>query len=355
MTENKKDNYELAGVDIDGANETLKAYASLAKSTSNENVIADIGPFGGAFSLTDYKQPILISSTDGVGTKLLLAKSTNKLKMIGGDLVNHCVNDVMCAGASPLFFLDYIGAGPNLSQADRIELVEGMAKACSENKVALVGGETADLPDLYLKDAFDIVGFLVGAVEKENMIDGTKIDEGDLLFGVPSNGLQTNGFSIIRKIWNLDGSVENDSRILNVNEKKLNANLGEALMQPHLSYKNLLDRFIALDSEFIRGIAHITGGGIALNLERIIPKDFKAVVNLNEYEIPILYNVIKEKGNLSYQEMFKIFNMGIGMILVINKDLFFKYQNELSQLLPLGHIIKNENNDNLVHVESEYL
>ena len=355
MTENKKDSYELAGVDIDGANETLKAYANLAKSTSNDNVIADIGPFGGAFSLNNYKQPILISSTDGVGTKLLLAKSTNKLKMIGEDLVNHCVNDVMCAGANPLFFLDYIGAGPKLSQADRIELVEGMAKACSENNVALVGGETADLPDLYLKDAFDIVGFLVGAVEKENMIDGNKIAEGDMLFGVPSNGLQTNGFSIIRKIWNLDGSVENDSKILNVNDKKLSSNLGEALMQPHLSYKNLLDKLIGLDSEFIRGIAHITGGGIALNLERIIPKDFTAVVNLNEYEIPILYNVIKEKGSLSFEEMFKIFNMGIGMILVINKDLCVKYQNELSQFLSLGQIIKNENDKTLVRVESKYL
>ena len=355
MTENKKDSYELAGVDIDGANETLKVFANLAKSTSNTNVLADIGPFGGAFSLTNFKEPVLISSTDGVGTKLLLAKSTNKLKMIGEDLVNHCVNDVMCAGANPLFFLDYIGAGPNLSQADRIELVEGMAKACFENNVALVGGETADLPDLYLQNAFDIVGFLVGAVEKENMIDGTAIVEGDMLFGVPSNGLQTNGFSIIRKIWNLDGSVENDSKILNVNEKKLNTNLGEALMKPHLSYKDLLDKYIAIDNDFVKGIAHITGGGIALNLERIIPKDFTAVVNLKEYKIPALYEVIKEQGNLSFKEMFKIFNMGIGLILVINKDLYTDYQNELIDLLPLGHIIKNENEDSLVYVESEYL
>ena len=355
MTDNKKDSYELAGVDIDGANETLKAYANLAKSTSNDNVLADIGPFGGAFSLTKYKEPVLISSTDGVGTKLLLAKSTNNLKMIGEDLVNHCVNDVMCAGADPLFFLDYIGAGPKLSQADRIELVAGMAKACSENNVALVGGETADLPDLYLNEAFDIVGFLVGAVEKENMIDGKKIAEGDKLFGVPSNGLQTNGFSIIRKIWNLDGSIENDSKILNVNEKKLNSNLGEALMQPHLSYKSLLDKYIALDDDLIRGIAHITGGGIALNLERIIPKDFTAIVDLKDYQIPVLYEVIMSKGDLSFPEMFKIFNMGIGMILVMNNDLCTKYQDELSQLLPLGHIKKNLNDAELVHVESKYL
>ena len=174
--ENQEKIYESAGVDIHAANETLKAYAKLAKKTMNSNVLSDIGPFGAAFKLANYKNPVLISSTDGVGTKLLLAKTTNNLKMMGEDLVNHCVNDVMCAGALPLFFLDYIGAGPDLSQNDRIELVDGMTKACKENNVALIGGETADLPDLYLSNAFDIVGFMVGAVEQEDLIDGTKME-----------------------------------------------------------------------------------------------------------------------------------------------------------------------------------
>lgn len=353
--ENQDKIYESAGVDIQAANETLKAYAKLAKKTMNSNVLSDIGPFGAAFKLANYKNPVLISSTDGVGTKLLLAKTTNSLKMMGEDLVNHCVNDVMCAGALPLFFLDYIGAGPDLSQNDRIELVDGMTKACKENNVALIGGETADLPDLYLSNAFDIVGFMVGAVEQDDIIDGTKMEPGDQLYAVPSNGLQTNGFTMIRKIWNLNGSIEHDSSILSQNIEGLDKSLGRALMQPHLSYKDIILKIIETDPNALRGIAHITGGGIALNLERIIPENLSASVNLSNFTHPSLYKIIKEQGDLTYEEMFEVFNMGIGIIFVINNNIINKIKHHLNNLIHVGEISSSTNNQMKVKVISEHL
>ncbi|MFB0900458.1 MAG: phosphoribosylformylglycinamidine cyclo-ligase [Dehalococcoidia bacterium] len=350
MSTNENQSYESAGVDIHTANETLKAYAELAKKTMNENVLADIGPFGSVFKLSNYKEPVLVSSTDGVGTKLLLAKSTDRLSMMGEDLVNHCVNDVMCAGATPLFFLDYIGAGPNLSQEDRIELVKGMTKACLENDVALVGGETADLPDLYLKNAFDIVGFMLGASEKNKIVDGSKISAGDILYAIPSKGLQTNGFSMIRKIWNLNGEIEHDSKILSQKIDGLDMNLGDSLMQPHLSFKNVIDELIYRNHDGISGIAHITGGGIALNLERIIPAQVKAVVDLSRYEIPAIYKIIHDQSSLSDKEMFEIFNMGIGMILVINKESLPLFRGIIDNFIEIGFIEKNINKNDKVEV-----
>jgi phosphoribosylformylglycinamidine cyclo-ligase len=269
---------------------------------------------------------------------------------MGEDLVNHCVNDVMCAGATPLFFLDYIGAGPNLSQEDRIELVKGMTKACLENDVALVGGETADLPDLYLKNAFDIVGFMLGASEKNKIVDGSKISAGDILYAIPSKGLQTNGFSMIRKIWNLNGEIEHDSKILSQKIDGLDMNLGDSLMQPHLSFKNVIDELIYRNHDGISGIAHITGGGIALNLERIIPAQVKAVVDLSRYEIPAIYKIIHDQSSLSDKEMFEIFNMGIGMILVINKESLPLFRGIIDNFIEIGFIEKNINKNDKVEV-----
>jgi phosphoribosylformylglycinamidine cyclo-ligase len=302
--------YRNAGVDIDAGNETVRRIRSLARSTFTAGVLSDIGSFGGLFALDRdrYREPVLVSSADGVGTKLKVAFMTGRHDTVGADLVNHCVNDVLVQGAVPLFFLDYLATG-RLSPAVAEQIVAGVARGCRENGCALIGGETAEMPGFYGDGEYDIAGFIVGVVEKSKLIDGRGIRPGDALIGLPSAGLHTNGYSLARKIcfevagWTSDTLVQ-----------ELGATVGDALLAPHRSYLSLVRPL--LDQDLVKGLAHITGGGITENLPRILPEGCAAQIDRNAWQVPALFRVLEQRGGLARAEMFRAFNMGIGLIVV---------------------------------------
>jgi len=302
--------YRNAGVDIDAGNETVRRIRSLAKSTFTPGVLSDIGSFGGLFALDRerFREPVLVSSADGVGTKLKLAFMTGRHDTVGADLVNHCVNDVLVQGASPLFFLDYLATG-RLSPAVAEQVVAGVARGCRENGCALIGGETAEMPGFYADGEYDIAGFVVGVVEKSKLIDGRNIQPGDVLIGLPSAGLHTNGYSLARKIcfevagWAPDTFVP-----------ELGATVADALLAPHLSYLPVIQPL--LERGLVKGLAHITGGGITDNLPRILPDGCAAQIDRATWQVPALFRVLQERGGIEQAEMFRAFNMGIGLIVV---------------------------------------
>jgi len=306
-------NYRESGVDIQKGNETVKRIKPLVKQTFTANVLSELGSFGGLYALDKDKwsRPVLISSTDGVGTKLCVARAAGKYDTIGQDLVNHSVNDIFVHGATPLFFLDYIGI--NRVDPDRIEqVVSGMVKACKEHNMALIGGETAEMPAIYAKDDLDLVGTIIGCVEQDRIINGSGIREDDLLIGFPSTGLHTNGFSLARRILFDKQKLKVESYI-----EDLGKSVGEALLTVHKSYYHELKGFA--DPERVHGMAHITGGGIAGNLTRIIPEGLSAEIDLKRWEVPEIFRYIQRVGKISDQEMYKVFNMGIGFIAVAEK------------------------------------
>lgn len=307
--------YAAAGVDVAAADETVRRYAELARSTARPEVLGGVGPFAALFQLdvSKYRQPVIVSSADGVGTKLQLAAALGRYGDVGRDLVNHCVNDILTTGAEPLFFLDYLGTN-GLAQERRVEVVAGMAAACRENGVALVGGETADMPDVYRAGDYDIAGFIVGVVERDAVIDGSRIVEGDALIALPSTGLQTNGYSLVREIWGVGKGLgeANDRAVLDRHYEELGGTLGDALLTVHGSFRPavhpLLDR--------IHGIAHITGGGIPGNLGRVFPSHLAAAVDSSTWEVPALFRIIQSAGNIAEAEMFRTFNMGVGLVVM---------------------------------------
>jgi phosphoribosylformylglycinamidine cyclo-ligase len=310
----KRNKYKDAGVDIQAGEEALSRIKPLVRQTFNTNVISDIGSFGGLyhFDCKNLREPILVASTDGVGTKLLVAKMANKFDTIGRDLVNHCVNDILVQGAFPLFFLDYIGTGH--IEIERVEeIVKGLVIACKENNTSLIGGETAEMPGIYHKDDFDLVGTIVGFVEKENIIDGTEITEGDLIIGFPSTGLHTNGYSLARKVFFKKLHLNIDSIIPDIG-----MTVAESLLTVHKSYLAELSPLI--QTRKIKGMAHITGGGIPGNLKRIIPDGLCAKIELNTWDPPEIFKVIQKAGAVDTEEMFEVFNMGIGLIAVVDRD-----------------------------------
>jgi len=302
--------YKSSGVDIDAGNETVRRIRGLARSTFTSGVLSDIGTFGGLFQLDtgQSRHPVLVASADGVGTKLKVAFLANRHNTVGVDLVNHCVNDILVQGAEPLFFLDYLATGrlsPDVAEA----VIRGMAAACRDNGCALLGGETAEMPGMYADGEYDLAGFIVGVVDRERLINGRTIAVGDVLVGVPSSGLHTNGYSLARRIVFDTLGLRVDSHV-----PELSMTVGDALLEPHRSYLNLIRPI--LDGGRVKGMAHITGGGITDNLPRVLPHGTAAVIDAKSWKVPPLFRWLQQNGRVPIEDMMRTFNMGIGLIIV---------------------------------------
>ena len=302
--------YSDAGVDIDAATRATDRIKELARRTFNQRTLSEIGSFGGMFdgAFPDLKQPVLVASADGVGTKLKIAFATGVHNTVGRDLVNHCVNDILVQGARPLFFLDYVATG-KLSPEVVASVVEGVTNGCRENGCVLLGGETAEMPGFYGDGEYDIAGFIVGVVDREKIIDGKTIAPRDVLLALPSAGLHTNGYSLARKLFFEVAGYEPQTRIA-----EIGMTAGEALLLPHLSYLPPLDGL--LDRGVIKGLAHITGGGLTDNIPRILPDGTAVQIKKDSWPIPPLFELLRRLGNVSDEEMYRTFNMGVGMVIV---------------------------------------
>ena len=303
--------YADAGVSFAEADRASSKIKRFAKQTFNSNVLTGIGSFGAAYALRDgeFKKPVLISSADGVGTKLKMAFATGTHDTIGQDLVNHCVNDIAVQGARPLFFLDYFATG-KLDAGVTGQVVKGLSIACRENGCALIGGETAEMPDMYSEGEYDLAGFIVGAAERSQMLDGRKIKEGDALIGLPSTGLHTNGYSLARKLFFETAKYDPDTKV-----PELGSTAGRELLKVHRSYLKPIQALMA--KKLLRGAAHITGGGISDNTPRMLPAGLCARVQTGSWPVLPVFNLLREIGNISAGEMLRTFNMGIGMILAV--------------------------------------
>jgi phosphoribosylformylglycinamidine cyclo-ligase len=300
--------YRQAGVDIDAGNEVVRRIRLLAKGTHTSGVLSEIGSFGGLFHLgsAGIDDPVLVASADGVGTKLRVAFMAGVHDTIGRDLVNHCVNDILVQGAQPLFFLDYL-ATARLDPDVAVQIVEGLAAACRENGCALLGGETAEMPGFYADGEYDVAGFIVGAAPRGQIIDGRRIAAGDVLIGLPSSGLHTNGYSLARRIAFDVAGLRVDSHV-----PELGTTIGEALLVPHRSYLPMIRPL--LDGGLVSGMAHITGGGITENLPRMLPPGTGAVIRRAAWEVPAVFRWLAATGGVSEDEMLRAFNMGIGLV-----------------------------------------
>lgn len=307
--------YKSAGVDIEAGENAVKAIKDRVRSTFNANVLSELGSFGGLYRLdkTAWENPILVSSTDGVGTKLLVAIQAKVYDTVGQDLVNHCVNDILVQGALPQFFLDYIGVG-KLKEDIITKLIDGFVKACLENSCALIGGEMAEMPGLYQEHDFDLAGTIVGLVEEAQLLPRSTIQAGDILIGLPSTGLHTNGYSLARKVLFEIMGLTVDSYV-----EDLSGNLAEKLLAVHKSYLPILRPH--LQDADLKALAHITGGGIAGNLSRVLPQGLQAEIDLPKENIPALFHLIQQGGNVSTQVMRQSFNLGIGMICIVSSKL----------------------------------
>ncbi len=305
--------YARAGVDIDAQEKGLARVKKLARSTFIPGVLSEIGSFGGLFrpDLAGMSEPVLVASADGVGTKLAVARMAGDYSSVGRDLVNHCVNDALVQGAEPLFFLDYVGAGV-LEPERMVELVSGVADGCRENGCALLGGETAEMPGFYQPGDYELVGFIVGLVDRPRLLDGSRVRTGDVLVGLPSSGLHTNGYSLARRIvFEKEG--------LGIADRapwRGKRTVGQELLEPHLSYLKAIRPL--LGHAALHGMAHVTGGGITDNLPRILPDGTHALIRFGSWPVPELFHFLQEKGEVETEEMFRVFNMGIGMILAVD-------------------------------------
>jgi phosphoribosylformylglycinamidine cyclo-ligase len=300
--------YKQAGVDIEAGNEVVRRIRTLARGTFTAGVLSDIGSFGGLFRLdsAQVNDPVLVASADGVGTKLRVAFQAGVHRTIGVDLVNHCVNDILVQGAQPLFFLDYLATG-RLDPDVAVQVVEGLSSACRENGCALLGGETAEMPGFYGDGEYDVAGFIVGVVSRDRLIDGRTIRPGDTLIGLPSSGLHTNGYSLARRIAFEIAGLRVDSFV-----PDLGRTIGAALLEPHRSYLPVIRPL--LSSGVIKGMAHITGGGITDNLPRIFPEGTAAVIDRSAWQVPPIFQWLQRTGTVPDDDMLRTFNMGIGLI-----------------------------------------
>lgn len=305
--------YKSAGVDIAAGDKATATIKKLVRSTFNPNVLREIGSFGSFYAadFAGYRRPVLISSADGVGTKLKIAFMADKHDTVGEDLVNHCVNDIMVQGAKPLYFLDYFGTG-KLKSGVMEQVITGLARGCKANKCALIGGETAEMPGFYQRGEYDLAGFIVGVVGKGEIIDGSRIKPGDVLIGLESSGLHTNGFSLVRKLL-FDRLKYRLSRRI----PELGCTLAEELLRVHRSYFKVVSKLV--NDVKVKGMAHITGGGISGNLVRILPRGCRADVDRASWQVPPLFTLIQRLGSVDTDEMFRTFNMGIGMIVVVGR------------------------------------
>ena len=325
--------YADAGVSIDNANLAVAKIREYARSTFNERTLTEIGSFGGMFSgaFPQMGEPILVASADGVGTKLKLAFETGIHNTVGADLVNHCVNDILVQGARPLFFLDYFATG-KLEPDVTASVVEGMARACKENGCVLLGGETAEMPDFYPPGEYDLAGFIVGVVDRSKVIDGKSIVAGDVILGIPSNGLQTNGYSLARKLFFEVGGHTPDTNL-----EELGSTVGDALLQTHQSFLPHVGPL--LDSGKIKGLAHITGGGFLENIPRILPDGVSVAIDRGSWpELPV-FGVMQKLGNVSHHEMFRTFNMGIGMIVVCAPAEIESVKEQIGSCYEIGRVV----------------
>jgi phosphoribosylformylglycinamidine cyclo-ligase len=316
--------YKDAGVDIETADKLVEKIKKIAKTTFNQRVLTDIGLFGAFYDIKfdKFKHPVLVSSVDGVGTKLKIAFMTNRHDTVGQDLVNHCVNDILVCGAEPLFFLDYFATGKLIPEVAE-KVISGMAKACEENGCSLIGGETAEMPGFYAEGEYDIAGMIVGIVEKEKIIKGDNVKPGDILIALPSNGLHTNGYSLARAV--LLEKFKIDEFI-----PELNSTLADELLKIHRSY---LKPILKLMEKFdLHAISHITGGGIIGNTKRVVPENLKIKVDWNAWERPAIFKLIQEIGKVPEEDMRRTFNLGVGLILIVDKKEADEILTELKSL-----------------------
>lgn len=338
--------YSDAGVNIDAATRATDKIKELARRTFNQRTLSEIGSFGGMFdgAFPHLKQPVLVASADGVGTKLKIAFSTGVHNTVGRDLVNHCVNDILVQGARPLFFLDYIATGKLLPEVVA-GIVEGVANGCQENGCVLLGGETAEMPDFYSAGEYDIAGFIVGVADREKIIDGKEILPGDTLLAIPSVGLHTNGYSLARKLFFEVAGYEADTYL-----NELGMTVGEALLQPHVSYLKPLDGL--LDSGLIKGLAHITGGGLTDNIPRILPEDCAVEIDKGSWPLLPIFKLMQEIGNVSEAEMYRTFNMGVGMVVVCTSEDRQSITSHLSaahaECFQIGRVVQGEHEVKLI-------
>lgn len=330
-------NYKAAGVDKEAGYKEVALIKELVKRTQNENVLSSIGGFSGLYALGQYKDPVLVSGTDGVGTKLKLAFMTGVHNTVGEDAVAMCVNDILCQGAKPLFFLDYIGTG-KLEPKKMASVVEGVANGCVKGEMALIGGETAEMPGFYEDGEYDIAGFAVGVVERDEIIDGSKIKEGDVILGLASSGLHSNGFSLVRKIVFERENLDLDEHY------GLDRTLGEELLTPTRIYVKSVRPVI--EETDVHGIVHITGGGIYENVPRILPKGLTAKLDYTGVERPKIFDAIAKWGKIETKEMYNTFNMGIGMMLFVGEKDVPKARQIMEErgetVYELGRVVKGE-------------
>ena len=324
-----KETYAAAGVDINLKSKVISKIGKYARATLGPEVLSGIGFFGGLYEMKGYKKPVLVSSVDSLGTKNKIALALGKLDTIGIDIVNHCVNDIFTCGASPIFFLDYIGIGK--VAPDVIEnIAKGLAAGCKDAGCALIGGETAELRDVYHGDDFDLAGIIVGVVEKDKIMMGKDIVPGDAILALPSNGLHTNGYTLARKIFGETAAA------LNKRYPELGRTVGEALLETHICYYRQLKPLL----KSIKGLAHITGGGIAGNLPRTLPKGLAARLDSSKWDKPPIFTLLQKKGNIDTQEMYRVYNMGMGMAVICAPENVKKLTKALPDAKVVGEVVK---------------
>lgn len=339
--------YKNSGVDVTAGYEAVKRMKTHVQKTFTKGVLSDLGGFSGMFAIdkAQYEEPVLVSGTDGVGTKLMIAFMMDKHDTIGEDCVAMCVNDILCQGATPLFFLDYIATGE--LHPEKIEsIVKGVSNGCIKGKCALIGGETAEMPGLYGTDEYDMAGFAVGIVDKKKIITGKEIKKGDLLIGLPSSGLHSNGFSLVRNLFFNIKKYKVDNYI-----DELGCTLGEELLKPTRIYSNPL---IELNNKFnIKGISHITGGGFYENIPRMLPEGLRAFVDRRHVHIPAIFNLMQKLGDIETDEMYSTFNMGIGIVMAVEErdaDNILKHlENENEKAYIIGEIVEGERGLSICH------
>jgi len=327
--------YAAAGVNIADA-DSIKARIQTALASTLDARTLGVGSFGSLFGIESSGDTVLVSSCDGVGTKLKIAALLGRKPTVAHDIDNHCKNSILCSGAMTLFFLDYI-AMARLDSVQVADIVEGLAEACRESGVALVGGETAEMPGFYTEGIYDLVGFIVGVVERRNIIDGRTIVPGDVLLGLPSSGLHTNGYSLARKVFNVDGDPARLRRV----EKSLGTTLGDALLAPHRPYH----RVLAPHLPRIKGLAHITGGGFPGNVPRTLPAGLGARIDRTTWPVPPLFRLIQNEGNVDDEEMYRVFNMGIGMVVITSPEASRELVRALPGTYTIGSVIRHESGE----------
>ncbi len=322
--------YARAGVDFDTASRVKESIRQLAARTTRPEVLKGIGFFGSLFELKGWKNPAIVSHVDGVGTKLRIAVLMDKNDTIGTDIVNHCINDIFTCGAEPLFFLDYIGTGKLLPSQIK-SIISGIVDACQKAGCALVGGETAEMPGIYALGDYDLVGFIVGAVEKDKFIDGRTLVAGDTILGLPSNGLHTNGYSLVRKVFDIDAQPA----ILQNKFQELGRTLGEELLEPHRCYYPRLKPFLPE----VKALAHITGGSFRKNVARVLPEGLAARINKAAWTVPPIFQLIQKTGAIDEAEMYRVFNMGVGMAIFCSRRDAPSLLKELPEAITIGEVV----------------